>query len=128
MNPFGIAAADDALAVILRVASVGLLACTLLAASGLIVRLRRARGDERQQFKWVAYAASVWALGLVGSFAIPPAWSIAAEFGQFLTLAGLLTAIALAVLKYRLYDVDLVINRTLAYGSLAALITTQSGT
>jgi hypothetical protein len=65
----------------------------------------------------------LWAIGLVGSFAAPPAWAVLEEFAQFLTLAGLLTAVAIAVLKYRLYDVDLVINRTLVYGSLAVLIT-----
>jgi signal transduction histidine kinase len=87
------------------------------------MRLRRARGDERQQFKWVAYAASIWAVGLVASVAAPEELKVLAQFGQFVTMAGLLGAVAIAVLKYRLYDVDLVINRTLVYGSLAAMIT-----
>jgi signal transduction histidine kinase len=122
-NPFGVAAAADALAIIMGLATVGLLVCTLLAASALVLRLRRARSDERQQFKWVAYAASLWAAGLIGASVVPPAWNVFTQFGQFVTLAGLLVAVAVAVLKYRLYDVDLVINRTLVYGSLAALIT-----
>src|SRR5205823_8781588 len=122
-NPLGWAAAGDALAVALGVATVGQLGCTVVAAGTLVVRLRRARGDERQQFKWVAYAASIWALGLVAAVAAPTELKVLAQFGQFVTMAGLLGAVAIAVLKYRLYDVDLVINRTLVYGSLAAVIT-----
>src|SRR5207302_3160638 len=76
-----------------------------------------------QQFKWVAYAASIWAVGLVASVAAPAELKVLAQFGQFVTMAGLLGAVAIAVLKHRLYDVDLVINRTLVYGSLAAMIT-----
>src|SRR5207237_6500205 len=122
-NPVGWAAAGDALAVALGVATVGQLGCTMIAAGALVMRLRRARGDERQQFKWVAYAASIWALGLVAAVAAPSELKVLAQFGQFVTIAGLLGAVAVAVLKYRLYDVDLVINRTLVYGSLAAMIT-----
>ena len=122
-NPLGWATAGDALAVVLGVATVGQLGCTVVAAGALVMRLRRARGDERQQFKWVAYAASIWALGLVAAVAAPTELKVLAQFGQFVTMAGLLGAVAIAVLKYRLYDVDLVINRTLVYGSLAAMIT-----
>ncbi len=122
-NPVGLAAAGDALAVVLGVATIGQLGCTVLAVSALVMRLRRARGDERQQFKWVAYAASIWAVGLVATVAAPAEWKVLAQFGQFVTMAGLLGAVAIAVLKYRLYDVDLVINRTLVYGFLAAVIT-----
>jgi signal transduction histidine kinase len=122
-NPFGLAAAADLLAIVLRVTSVTVLVCAVLAAVALLLRLRRAMGDERQQFKWVAYAAAFWALALVGSFAAPAEWNVMVEFVYFLTVAGLLAAVALAVLKYRLYDIDLVINRTLVYGGLATLIT-----
>src|SRR5205823_3511015 len=108
---------------VLGVATIGQLGCTVLAVSALVMRLRRARGDERQQFKWVAYAASIWAVGLVATVAAPAEWKVLAQFGQFATMAGLLGAVAIAVLKYRLYDVDLVINRTLVYGFLAAVIT-----
>src|SRR5207302_1379966 len=81
-NPLGWAAAGDALAVVLGVATVGQLGCTVVAAGGLVMRLRRARGDERQQFKWVAYAASIWALGLVAAVAAPTEFEVLSEFSR----------------------------------------------
>jgi signal transduction histidine kinase len=126
-NPFGLAAAAELLDSVLRLTSIALLVCAVLAAAALLLRLRRARGDERQQFKWVAYAAGLWALVLVGSFVAPAEWNIVAEFAHFLAVGGLLAAVALAILKYRLYDIDLVINRTLVYATLATLITALYG-
>ena len=100
----------------------------MLGIASLALRFRRSRGEERQQLKWVAYAAVLFALYLVamavgrwvGLVAERPARWL--EVLGYLTSLGLLIAIAVAVLKYRLYDIDRVINRTLVYGSLTAVL------
>jgi hypothetical protein len=123
-NPLGITAVvafNEPLIVLIQGAEV-------LAIASLALRFRRSRGEERQQLKWVAYAAVLFALQLlmmaVGRWVglvpgRPPRWL---EVLGYLTSLGLLVAIAVAVLKYRLYDIDRVINRTLVYGSLTAVL------
>ncbi len=103
----------------------------VLAVSGaaVIVRFRRSRGDERQQIKWFAYAVAVmvflftsWLLFTLAGLVPPDAlmWTV--------PLLGLPVAVGIAILKYRLYDIDLVINRTLVYGSLTvALVLVYGG-
>ncbi len=128
-NPIGISesvwAVLEPLTGILQVL-VGL--CLLAAAISLIVRLRRARGDERQQLKWFAYTAVFLVIGLL-LFFIPGADLVSARgavnIAYALTIAGfaaLPIAMALAIFKYRLYDIDVIINRTLVYGSLTGTL------
>ena len=96
-----------------------LLLAGLGAVISLFVRFRRARGDERQQIKWFASAA-----------ALTLAWIIVAEeqSGEIVALSGLLViasipiATGIAILRYRLYDIDRIINRTLVYGPLTAAL------
>jgi signal transduction histidine kinase len=103
-------------------------ACGLICLGGLIVRFRRSRGQERQQLKWFTYGGVVFFAGLVVSLASvigpsnnnAPAW---VNSIQQLSTVAIPIAIAIAVLKYRLYDIDVVISRTLVYGALAAFIT-----
>jgi signal transduction histidine kinase len=95
---------------------------------GLVARFRRSRGQERQQLKWFAYGGLLYAIGLlvVLSTVLGPGHSQAPDWAfavQELTSIAIPVAIAIAVLKYRLYDIDVVIGRTLVYGSLAAFIT-----
>jgi len=97
----------------------------LLFASGaaVIVRFRRSRGDERQQIKGFAYAVAVMvflftlgqSLGLTQIVGVAP-------LVFAVPLTGLPVAAGIAILKYRLFDIDLLINRTLVYGSLTALL------
>ena len=95
------------------------------AAASLIARFRKARGDERQQLKWFAYSGSLLAASLVYGGV---AWNF---FGQPLyealtplELAALTLplAIGIAILRHRLYDIDLLINRTLVYGIMTAVL------
>jgi len=106
--------------------------CIVGCAVGLIRRFRRSRGQERQQMKWLAAAAGVVAVvylvmmmlslpGLVGRE--PPPWvDILGSIGVF-AFVLLPLAIAVAIFRYRLYDIDLLINRTLVYGTLTAALT-----
>ncbi len=109
-------------------AFLGIILLLILAAVGLLLRLRRSSGEERQQLKWFAYAASVSVGALI--VAIPltslskalsdAVFAGAFTFGFSFALPG---AAALAILRYGLYEIDVVINKTLVYFSLAAVIT-----
>jgi hypothetical protein len=106
----------------------------VVGAVSMVVRLRRARGVERQQMKWFAYAAVVLAFVFVGSVIAffsplraldPDARIPQAMFGGVpfvLALIALPIGTAVAILRYRLYDIDLLINRTLVYGLLTAAL------
>jgi hypothetical protein len=99
----------------------------IVAAASLFGRMRRARGVERQQIKWFAYATVVLVAGAILAFTVSEATGVQwlGEIGFILTmvgLAGLPMAIGIAVLRYRLYNIDRIINRTLVYGSLTAML------
>src|SRR3712207_630754 len=101
---------------------------TLAAVASVLVRLRRATGVERQQIKWFAYAAAVAAVGAIISYVVSDtldAWWLHWEggfVGTVIGLAGLPVALGVAVVKYRLHDIDLIINLTLVYGILTAVL------
>ena len=85
----------------------------------LIMRFRRARGDERQQLRWFAYTVTVVIVAVVISIVV-----IFGNGRYSLALFSLIPIpIAVAVLKYRLYDLDLVISKTIVFGTLAVFIT-----
>jgi len=99
----------------------------LTAAVGIIVRLRRAKGQERQQLKWFAFAAMTTVAALVAmavaafAFSFPEGvWEITLAVGFGL---GIPLACGVAILKHGLYEIDVVINKTLVFGILAAFIT-----
>jgi hypothetical protein len=98
-------------------------ASILVAAASLVVRFRRARGAERLQLRWVALAAALSGVAaaavVAGTLAdVEALWSWATTLYVML----LPLAIAAAVLRYRLYDLDRIISRTLAYGLLTVLL------
>ena len=99
----------------------GLLSASGLAsAASLVVRFRRSRGEERLQLKWVAYAAAVTVAIVVPAVAA----TRGASPSPIIVVAAPLVPVAagVAILRYRLYDIDVVINRTLVYGILTALL------
>src|SRR5215211_1988181 len=106
-----------------------LLLCFLASVTALFDRLRQARGVERQQIKWFAYAAAVMGTGPLVMFMLGGGYSALEELmwylGYFVAILGfalLPVATAIAILKYRLYDIDRIINRTLVYGLLTILL------
>jgi hypothetical protein len=96
----------------------------VVAAGSLVIRFRRARGVERQQLRWVALAAGLVALGAAVALAGLAAGT-SALLGSVATqfcVAVLPVAIGAAILRYRLYDLDRIISRALAYGLLTVLL------
>jgi len=138
-NPFGLEGqpwvADATNAIF-----VPFLLCILASAVSLILRYRRSGGEVRQQIKWIALAASFLGLVFVSAmvtsvvlfFFAPETWERTADTPPFLfellfyvmllSFTGVPISVGFAVLKYRLYNIDLLINRTLVYGALTATL------
>lgn len=94
----------------------------LLVLGSLVLRFRRSKGVEREQFKWFVSAGAVALLAQVASNLTSGPVSDALFMGGLATLGLLPVAIGIAILRYRLYDIDVVINRTLVYGSLTVVL------
>jgi hypothetical protein len=133
-NPFGIEGAAWLTAGAYAVLPL-LPLCMLASALSLVLRYRRSGREERQQIKWIAFAASVvavlYAIAMSASFVFPEeSWTTAGSVWwlNLLTYAVLSSftlvpiAVGIAVLKYRLYEVDIIINRALVYGSLTVML------
>jgi len=120
-NPFGVGGLGlDTLAAV-SFPVVGLAAFAGIAS--LVVRYRRAHGIERQQLRWVAGAGCLLVLAAFGGSAAS-GWigQGAGWIGMLLGLLGVAVAVAIALLRYRLYDLDVVVNRALVYAALTALL------
>ena len=108
------------------IASAPLVVAVFASALSLVLRFRDARGIERQQLKWLAYAASAVPVAfVVASATSNPTTATIEKPAQVLLIATmelLPIAVGITVLRYRLYDIDLLINRTLVYGALTALL------
>jgi hypothetical protein len=99
----------------------------LIASASLIVRLRRGSWVERQQIKWLAYAAAVATCGNILAYTPPEAigapWVTSVGYVLVqLGVLGISISIGIAILRYRLYEIDTLINRTLVYGALTVLL------
>jgi hypothetical protein len=133
-NPFGLEG-QNWLAGATNVLLAAFLGCIVASAASLVLRYRNSGGAERQQIKWIAFAASFVGFGFVVAMAsglvalalapelwpeanAPPLWFDLFFSVVLLSFGGVPTAVGIAVLKYRLYDIDLLINRALVYGSL----------
>jgi signal transduction histidine kinase len=134
-NPFGLEGApwvEDVGYVVLPLLPL----CMLASAVSLVLRYRRSGGEVRQQIKWIAFAASI--MGLVylialasalvfapesqGTASTQPFWLELLQNVMLLSFAGVPVAVGFAVLRYRLYDIDFIINRTLVYGALTVSV------
>jgi hypothetical protein len=132
-NPFGLERFPwiiDAFLVVLPLLPL----CMLASAASLVLRYRRAGEEVREQIKWIAFAALfVCVLGMIDIGAsvllVPmsasgrePSWLAFLDQVVFLSYAGVPIAVGIAVLKYRLYDIDVIINRALVYAPLSAML------
>jgi two-component system NarL family sensor kinase len=125
-NPFGIPALTPILEILINLGYLLLTIGFFSAVAATVLRFRRSRGIEREQMKWLVYALSLLLIGfLLASilwFVIPESLMV----GDFsiivseLTILGIAVAAAIAILRYRLYEIDLIINRTLVYSALTA--------
>jgi hypothetical protein len=110
----------DAQAVVTYVLVVPILLAVVAAAVNLIIRFVRSTGDEREQFKWLCYPAAFLVVTL--PLGILDGWEGLATVPFLLALLALPIAVGIAVLKYRLYEIDVIINRTLVYVPLTAIL------
>src|ERR671921_787828 len=109
--------------------------CMLASVISLVMRYRRSRGEERQQIKWIAFAASfvglLYLIAMVCAFIFPsgawfqagsPLWLDLLGYAALSSFTLVPIAVGFAVLRYRLYEIDLIINRALVYGSLTVML------
>ena len=125
-NPTAIRSAPWLGDLLLTVGGFGSLIAAIASLVALIVRFRRSSGDERQQIRWLAYVGLIGLVVMVATFASDPFETInnVLFFLFFLILAvGIPAATGIAILKNRLYEIDLVIRKTLVFGTLATIIT-----
>jgi hypothetical protein len=105
--------------------------CMIASVLSLVMRYRRSRGEERQQIKWIAFAASfvglMYLIAMVCGFIFPsaawfqagsPLWLDLLGYAALISFPLVPIAVGFAVLRYRLYDIDIIINRALVYGVL----------
>ena len=118
-NPIGVAAVGNPEKSPIIPVLIVLLGVLATAAFGsLVLRFRRSRGEERQQLKWFTYASALLPLAGLDDFLPAPVGDLL--FG--IPIVFLPVAAGIAILRHRLYDIDRLINRTLVYGSLTAIL------
>ena len=121
-NPFGVEVATLP-GPVSAAGQLGVMACVVAALLSMVVRFYRSRGEERLQLKWFTYAATVGVATplLLGALA-PTAFEVLGRLVWTLGFLGIPVSAAVAILKYRLYDIDRIINRTLVYAALTAVL------
>jgi hypothetical protein len=122
-NPLGI----ESLPNIYQPVQALLFAFGLVAAASLLMRLRSAGAVERQQIKWFAYTTALGFSGAILTYSVSEAIGVLwLEWVSFVLLIvgvlGVPISMGIAILRYRLYEIDLIINRTLVYGALTAML------
>ena len=122
-NPIGIEGFHDIETGALEIFVFPWLLLTLVAGLvAIVVRFRRSRGEERQQLKWFAFAVVALVSEFLIQIVLDSVFGIRYEFVDAIFMAFVPASAAIAILRYRLYDVDVVINRTLVYGVLSAVL------
>jgi hypothetical protein len=118
---------------LLRIQDLGLfvpVVCMFASAISLVFRFRRAGGRERRQLKWLTYGGVLFVFVFALSLFVPRPvresglWPVASVVLLLTVYPSIPVAVGVAILKDRLYDIDLIINRTLVYGSLTVLLAT----
>jgi hypothetical protein len=128
-NPLGVNGIDGALQALILFGFLGFLISLLASVASLIVRFLRSRGVEREQLKWVLAAAAFLPLSWISGsllqeviFIESESWSDVSNILLNLGATLIPISIGIAILRYRLYDIDIIINRALVYGLLTAFL------
>jgi hypothetical protein len=121
-GPLGVELPSNVYGVLVVLVMASLIVGILGAAASVALRLWRARGQERQQLKWLVYATSVVVVGGLGAVLLPLPLGDVFWLVMLFGFAGMPVAVGVAILRYRLYDIDRIINRTLVYGLLTAML------
>jgi hypothetical protein len=123
-NPAGMDGFGGALVLVENIAISSLMAIMVASVSSVVLRYRRSRGEERQQIKWFAFAIVLLVtsivLGILANFV--PGFGTVSNTLQVLGVSSVPAAVGIAILRYRLYDIDRIINHTLVYGALTAAL------
>jgi hypothetical protein len=118
-NPAGIQLLESRLGFLDTVIFVGFAVAVVLSVAAAVVRFRRSRGVERDRMKWLAYAALLLACSFALAIVLSAtSWTAVGDFVMGLGFAGVPIAVGIGVLRYRLYDIDRVISRTLSFAIL----------
>jgi hypothetical protein len=120
VNPFGID--SDLVGIAATVGNLIAIPVALAALASFILRLRRAHDVERQQLKWFGFTAAVAIGTLLLSIVTTDAVSDAAWVATMLALTAVPAAIAVAILRYRLWDIDRIVSRTIAYALISVVL------
>ena len=121
-NPLGVEALRPFVKTFETVVLAWYIALIVAAAGSLVVRFLRSVGEERQQLKWFTYAAAMLPVWFLINHPIQVAFPDLFAVLDSLFIAAVPIAAGIAILRYRLYDIDLIINRTLVYGLLSLLL------
>ena len=127
MNPTGIDGLRGVANGLITVGGICLIIASVASVTALVLRFRRARGEERQQLRWLAYvaaaAATVPLIGIASVIAGVDIGNIVFPVFFLLLLVGVPAACGIAILKYRVLDLDIVIKKTVVFGAVVVLIT-----
>jgi hypothetical protein len=118
-NPLAFTSSSGYVAIIWPIIAFCLI-CVGLATISLLLRFRRSRGEERQQFKWLAASAGLFLVMLPIQYVFEFSGAAGAVFT--VVLIGLPVSVGIAVLRYRLYEIDVIVRRTLVYGVATAAL------
>ena len=121
-SPFGVLSPIGDIIVVVTSAGVYVVfAAIVVSALSLVLRYRQSAGVQRQQLKWLAYVATLVGVWIIGDVLFPFGFALLSIFGT-VAFSGLYVAVGIAILRHRLYDIDILINRTLVYGSLTLML------
>jgi hypothetical protein len=123
VNPLGVEALRPVSSLMDNIFFVAIFGLAFISATSLVLRFRRSRGQERQQIKWLAFAAATILVWLVTNWPIEAVLPVLFAVVDNLVFGfGIPVAVGIAIFRYRLYDIDRIINRTLVYASLTAIL------
>ncbi|HEX5147482.1 MAG TPA: hypothetical protein VFW02_00275 [Candidatus Limnocylindrales bacterium] len=123
-NPTGVDGLAGAAQMVIDVSSLVLVACLPLSVAAAVTRFRRGTTVERQQLKWFGSATGLAAAALIGAVLLPEPFGTTSWKLMTVSLGLVPVAIGIAILRYRLYEIDRLVSRTLSYALVTALLAT----